>query len=83
MEVYELESCVRGHHVYRHIWRATDEQLECKSEHQLQIFADAYCAKYRFQNWRFLIWRFLVFLAKFSHYTVCAQTPVYLFKGLI
>ena len=31
MEVYELESCVRGHHVYRRIWRATvDEQLECK-----------------------------------------------------
>ena len=33
MEVYELESCVRGHHVYRRVWRATvDEQLECKPE---------------------------------------------------
>ena len=62
MEVYELESCVRGHHVYGHVWRATvDEQ-----------FTDAYRSKHGFQNWRFLIWCFLVFLAKFSCYTVFA-----------
>ena len=29
MEVYELESCVRGHHVYGRVWRAiVDEQLD-------------------------------------------------------
>ena len=28
MEVYELESCVRGHHIYGRVWRATvDEQF--------------------------------------------------------
>ena len=33
MEVYELESCVRGHHIYGRVWRATvDEQLECRPE---------------------------------------------------
>ena len=33
VEVYELESCVRGHHVYGRVWRATvDEQSECKPE---------------------------------------------------
>ena len=33
MEVYELESCVRGHHVYKRVWRATvDKQLECEPE---------------------------------------------------
>ena len=53
MEVYDLESNVRCHHVYGRVWRATvDEQ-----------FADAYRSKHRFQNWQFLIWRFLVFLA--------------------
>ena len=29
MEAYELESCVRGHHVYGRVWRATvDEQFD-------------------------------------------------------
>ena len=33
VEVYELEGCVRGHHFYGRVWRATvDEQLECKPE---------------------------------------------------
>ena len=33
VEVYELESCVRGHHVYGRVWRATvDKQLEFKPE---------------------------------------------------
>ena len=39
MEVYELESCVRGHHVYGRVWRATvDEQ-----------FVDAYCSSIDFK----------------------------------
>ena len=68
MEVYELESCVRGHHVYERVWRATvDEQLDmCDYEYSQTHTVQS-------QNWQFLIWRFLVFLAKFSRYTVIYQ----------
>ena len=56
MEMCELESCVRGLHVYGRVWRATvDEQV-----------ADAYRSKHRFQNWRFLIWRFFSIPRQFA-----------------
>lgn len=33
METYEVSSCVRGHHVFKNIWRPTiGEQLVCKRE---------------------------------------------------
>jgi len=33
MEMYEVDSCVRGHHVFRGIWNPTiGEQLACKGE---------------------------------------------------
>ena len=32
MEVYELESCVRGHHIYRRIWRATVDEPEPRNK---------------------------------------------------
>ena len=32
METFQIESCVRGHHIYKDIWNPSGEELTCSHE---------------------------------------------------
>ena len=53
METFQMESCVRGYHVYKDLWEAVvGERLECQREHDNP--SDTYaveCRKRRNSSW--------------------------------